>query len=149
MAQRYIPCWDWICLWIHFVLEMNETQWWESPESSEIGWCLELIGCFLEFIFMAIARFWDMANVLTRNCGLSFSTLGKRREERESLNVKVCWKLNQVDICCSYVSLLSQNMYDPGSILLYSKTAFSLGWCIQGNILYCWGNILLPAMIWK
>lgn len=102
---------------------MNEAQWWESPQSSEIGRCLEFIGCFLEFIPMAIARLQDTANALTRKLWFEFSYFMK---EKKSLKVKACWKQNQVDICHSCASLLSQNTFDPGNISLYSKTSFSL-----------------------
>lgn len=71
---------------------------------------------------MAIARLEDTANTLSRKLWFEFSYIRKEK----SLRVKACWKQNQVDICHSCASLLSQNTFDPGSISLYSKTTFSL-----------------------
>lgn len=69
--------------------------------SSEIGCCLQFIGCFLEFISISVGRPEDMADVLSRKLWFVFSYIRRKREKRGSLSVRACWKQNQVDICYS------------------------------------------------
>lgn len=50
--------------------------------SSEIGRCLQFIGCFLEFISISVAKPEDMADVLSRKLWFVFSYI-RRKKGRE------------------------------------------------------------------